>query len=351
MNPSTTSQQRMNPQFFFTLFGCALLIGLVLSINFGAYALTWRDWQDIAASIIGQNNTAATTVFWQIRVPRVILATVVGAGLGMVGSALQDLFRNPMADPGLLGVSSGSALAVGVVMVLGSVLFPSFAKTLSIFTYPAAAFIGGVVVTWLIYRLGSSNQGVSVQMMLLAGIAINVLCESMIAILNYIANDEQLRQFNNWRMGSLAGQSWIVVIMCSSLVAISALILLPCARGLNLMALSEADAKSMGINVVRLKQRIVVGATLAVGAVVSSAGMVMFVGLAAPHLVRLMCGPNQKYVMAGSMLLGAGLTLLADAFARQLISPAEIPLSIPLALLGAPLFIHLLRKAKQEHAL
>lgn len=264
MNVTSPNQQRLNPQVFFALSGLALLAGLLLSINFGAYTLTWGDWQDIFASIFGQEVTPATTVFWQIRLPRIILAIVVGAGLGMVGSALQGLFRNPMADPGLLGVSSGSALAVGVVMVLGGMLFPSFAKTLSIFTYPVAAFIGGVVVTWLIYRLGSSTQGVSVQMMLLAGIAINVLCESMIAILNYIANDEQLRQFNNWRMGSLAGQSWTVVIMCCTLIAVSAFLLLPCARGLNLMALSEADAKSMGINVVRLKQRIVAGATLAV---------------------------------------------------------------------------------------
>jgi iron complex transport system permease protein len=291
--------------------------------------------------------TEQQAVLWSIRLPRVVLAIVVGGGLGAAGAAMQALFRNPLADPSLTGVSGGAALAATSVIVMGALIIPGLARSLGVATLPVAAFAGGLVVSVVVYRLATRSGHTSIAALLLAGVAMNALAEAGIGMFTYIANDEQLRNVTFWRLGSVAGATWPVLACVGPVIALAAALLIAQARAYDALALGEAEARYLGVPVERLKALTLVCCALAAGTAVAVSGMVLFVGLVAPHLVRLACGPGHRVVVPGGMLVGAILVVAADALARTLVAPAELPLGVFTALLGAPFFVVLLLRQRE----
>ena len=247
-----------------------------------------------------------------------------------------------MADPALIGVSSGAALAVSLAIVLGETLVFSFFLLNKTFFLPIAAFFGGLVATIFIYRIGKRKDDSNVATMLLAGIAVNAFVGAGIGLMSFIATDTQLRNITFWSLGSLGGVTWTSVVVSVPLILISVFFLLRLSRSLNVILLGEAEARHLGVNTERLKWQAICLVALTVGAAVAVSGAIGFVGLVVPHLLRLLTGADHRYLLANSALLGANLILSADILARTIIAPAEIPIGIVTALVGAPFFIWLL---------
>ncbi len=281
-----------------------------------------------------------------IRGPRVVLGAILGAGLAVAGAAMQGLFRNPLADPGLIGVSAGAALAAVAAIVLGPTLFAARAGTLGLWLLPLAAFGGGLVATLLVSRLGTRAGVTSVATLLLSGVAITALCGAMTGLLIFMADDRQVRDITFWTLGSLAGSRWPQVPVALVMVLLPALALLRLARPLNALTLGEREAFHLGLRVETAKRAAVGLSAVAVASGVAMAGPVGFVGLVVPHLIRLAAGADHRIVLPGAALLGAALTVLADLGARSLAAPAELPLGVLTALLGAPFFLWLLRRGE-----
>ncbi|MBN0989209.1 FecCD family ABC transporter permease [Amphritea pacifica] len=291
------------------------------------------------------DDSVASQVFWQLRLPRLLLTLLAGALLAITGAAAQSLFRNPLADPGLIGISAGAALSAGGMMVL---LLGSSVYLLGGLMLPLAAFAGGVLTTLLVARLSVTLQGVSVTNMLLCGIAINAIALAGLGGLKYLAGDQQLRQLSFWLLGSLNHSRWqdLLVLLVA---AVPVLWLLPrYGQKLNLLLLGEQQAGLLGLNVVRCKRLMILLIALGVGAVVALTGIIGFVGLVVPHLVRLLTGPDNRRLLPLSALLGAVLLTVADSVSRLLVSPAELPVGIVTALVGGPFFLLLLTRRKRE---
>lgn len=327
--------------------GLVLAGVLVFSAGQGAYGLPLRELPGVFAASWqgGGERGAAELVFFNIRLPRLLLGLCAGAALGMAGALMQGLFRNPLADPGLIGVSSGAALAAGVTIVLGASWFPDLPRALGSWTLVLMAFGGGLAVTALIYALSRGEGGTRVGLMLLAGIAVNALAGAGLGLLSFLASDEQLRSLQFWLLGSLGGARWSAVQLVAALCVLALALGLPLARTLNALALGESQAVLLGVRVERIKRRVIVVTALAVGAVTATTGIIGFIGLVAPHMVRLVAGPDHRWVLPGSALLGASLVLVADAVARTVAAPAELPLGVLTALVGVPFFLLLLRGA------
>nr|WP_245644797.1 iron ABC transporter permease [Hydrogenophaga flava] len=326
-----------------------LLATLLWSAGRGAYGLPLSDLPGVIARALTGATDAATDgadlVFFNIRLPRLLLGLCAGAALGMAGALMQGLFRNPLADPGLIGVSSGAALAAGITIVLGAAWFPELPRALGSWTLVLMAFGGGLGVTALIYLLSRGEGGTRVGLMLLAGIAVNALAGAGLGLLSFLASDEQLRSLQFWLLGSLGGARWSAVQLVAALSLLALALGLPLARTLNALALGEAQAVLLGVPVERIKRRVIVVTALAVGVVTATTGIIGFIGLVAPHMVRLAAGPDHRWVLPGSALLGASLVLAADAVARTVAAPAELPLGVLTALVGVPFFLLLLRGA------
>jgi iron complex transport system permease protein len=282
------------------------------------------------------------SVMMVIRLPRVVAGLLIGSSLAVAGASIQGLFRNPLADPGLIGISSGSALAAAIMIVLGNRLLGGFIATFGEWALPLAAFAGGFVTTLLIYRLSTIGSKTSVLTMLLAGIAINALGGAGIGLLTFIATDDQLRDLTFWSLGSLGRANWAMIGAMVPFMAVALLPLPFLARSLNAFLLGESEAGHLGINVERIKVLVVVLVALAVGAGVAVAGMIGFVGLVVPHLIRLTLGPDHRILLPASALLGASLLLIADLLARTIAVPAEVPIGIVTVLVGGPFFLWLL---------
>lgn len=324
-----------------------LLIAVMLaSVALGPVTIPGGEVLRVLGVQLGLPITDVTpqhqAVIMSIRLPRTVLGVLVGAGLAVAGAAMQGLFRNPLADPGLIGVSAGSALAAVAVIVLGNQGLGFLTETLGIFSLPLAAFLGGLSTTLLVYRLSSQEGRTSVTTLLLAGIAINALCGAGTGLLTYLADDQQLRTLTFWSMGSLGGATWASVLGVAPFMLVPLLCLPPLARTLNALLLGEAEAGHLGIPVERMQRLIVCLAALAVGAAVAVSGVIGFVGLVVPHLLRLALGPDHRTLLPGAALLGGSLLLLADLLARTVVTPAELPIGILTALLGGPFFLGLL---------
>lgn len=288
-------------------------------------------------------DTPQQLVFLNIRLPRLLLAAAAGAGLALAGALMQGLFRNPLADPGLVGISSGAALAAGLTIVLGPAWFPALPHALGSWTLMLTAFAGGLAVTGFIYRFAQGPTGTHVALMLLAGVAVNALAGAGLGYLNFMATDEQLRNIQFWLLGSLGGARWSAVALVTTVVALCCAAALAWARPLNAIALGEAQAALLGVHVERTKRAAVLITALAVGAITATTGIIGFVGLVAPHWVRLLTGPDHRVVLPCSALLGAALVLAADAVARTVVQPAELPLGVLTAAIGGPMFLWMLR--------
>lgn len=289
-------------------------------------------------------------VLWVIRLPRVVLAVLVGAALGLSGAAMQGLFRNPLADPSLLGISAGASLAAVAVIVLENRFLASLsaAAGLGSFLLPLAAFGGAVLTTLFVYGVARRGGQVLVSTMLLVGVATNGLAGAITGIFTYAATDAQLRSLTFWGLGSLGGASWPVVGTLAAFVGLPLLALPRLGKALNLLALGEVPAAHLGLPVARVKWQVIGLTTLAVGASVALVGIIGFLGFLVPHVVRRLGGPDHRLVLPASALGGALVLVLADTLARTAVAPAELPIGILTALLGAPVFLWLvLRESRQ----
>jgi iron complex transport system permease protein len=285
-------------------------------------------------------------VLFSIRLPRIAMAAIVGALLATAGTLLQGLFRNPLADPALVGISSGAALAAASTIVIGDRVLAHSDIKLPIETLPLAAFVGALAITIILYRVATREGRTSIATLLLGGLAIGALANAGIGLLVFLADDRQLRDINFWMLGSLAGATWTKVLAIFPFLAVTGLIAPLIARGLDLLVLGEAEAFHSGIAVERLKRICIVLVAAATGAAVSISGVIGFAGIVVPHLLRLAIGPGHRLLLPASALLGAVLLLVADTFARMLAAPAELPIGIVTAVIGAPFFLVLLLRQR-----
>jgi len=331
-----------------------LLLGAAgASLALGAVTITPGQVAAILADQVGLSlpwafETRQALVLTAIRVPRVLLAIGVGGGLAVSGAVMQGLFRNPLADPGLIGVSSGASLAAVVTIVLSSTLLGAWSDWLGAFLLPAAAFGGGVIATLIVYRLATRNGQTSVTTMLLAGIAINALGGAGTGLMIFIADDDQLRDLTFWTLGSLGGATWTQLAVVGPCLLGGMLVAPLLARPLNALLLGESEARHLGIRTERVKTLVVLLAAGVVGAAVAVSGIIGFVGLVVPHLLRLSVGPDHRVLVPGSALLGGTLLLGADLLARTIVAPAELPIGIVTALVGAPFFLWLLLRDRKR---
>lgn len=327
------------------LLGCGVITGLAV----GAATIPWTDLPALFLHKLGWSGHEAdhALVFWELRLPRVLLAVLVGATLSVAGAMMQGLFRNPLADPGLVGVSSGAALGAVVMIVLGErLVFLDFLR--GPYLIPAAALLGAWMVTWLILQLGSSHGATSVATLLLAGIAINAFAGAIIGLCTFLASDSQLRALNFWMLGSLGAASWSNLLLTLPFCLILLIVAPGTARALNALSLGEAESAHLGFQPERLKMGIILLTSVGVGGCVAQTGMIGFVGLVVPHLLRLTIGPDHRWLLPCSAVLGAGLLVIADTLARNVVAPAEMPIGIITAAVGAPFFMMLLWQQKKS---
>jgi len=281
----------------------------------------------------------------QIRLPRTLMAALIGATLAVAGVMMQGLFRNPLADPSLIGVSSGASAGASFVIVLGASVIGGH-ELLGVSAVALGAFVGAVAATFLVYRLAASESGTSVATMLLAGIAISALAGALNSFFSFIADNHMLRQISLWQMGSLSSASWPRVFLAAVVFGTLFLWIPRYAAALNALLLGESEARHLGIDVDRVKIHIIVVVALAVGFCVALTGTIAFVGLITPHTVRLVIGPDHRGLIPCSMLAGAILLVIADAVSRFLLAPGELPIGVVTALLGAPFFLSLLHRRR-----
>lgn len=329
----------------FGLLFLALAVASTVSLATGAVSLSSSQ---VFNTLIGYFDTALITELHQrivvldIRLPRLVLAALVGAALASSGAAIQGLFRNPLADPTLIGVSGGAALGAVAVIVLGSTLLQGWTQTMGLWALPVAAFLGGLAVTFIIYKIATQAGQTSVATLLLAGIAINAIAMAGIGVLTYMADDAQLRSLTFWSMGSLAQANWDELKIAAPFIFIPVLLMPFFAKALNGFLMGEAVAGHLGFPVVWVKRGIIILSALAVGSAVAVSGTIGFIGLVVPHLLRLSIGPDHRFLLPASALAGALLLVIADMLARTVVAPAELPIGLIMSLIGGPFFLALL---------
>ena len=308
---------------------------MIYSANSGALKLSFIQLMNMSF------DDPLWNIWCNIRLPRIILAIIVGMALASAGAVMQGLFRNPLADPGLLGISSGASLMVGI-----TILFPAvFPPIMMLYGKMVAAFAGSLFICALIY-LYSLNEQCNLAKMILLGVAINAIIGAVMGGLSYISDESQLRQISLWSMGHLGKGSWDLVIVSLSLIFPALLCLIKLAHELNILQLGDEDAHYLGINVERTKRYLLLLCAVLIGASVAVSGIIAFVGLVVPHMIRLQIGANHKWLIPGSALGGACLLLLADTLARTLVAPTEIPVGLLTSLIGGPYFLWLILRHK-----
>jgi len=289
-------------------------------------------------------TSAQESVVINIRIPRIILAVLVGCSLAVSGGALQGLFRNPLVDPGLIGVSSGAAVAVASMVIFGKPLMKVIPEFMGLYILAVAAFCGGITASFIVLKMSEMTGRANVMNMILSGIAINSIAVAGIGLLNFLSNDQQMRTITFWSLGSLGGATWLSLMVISPFIIGMTYLTVRKARELNVLALGEREAGHLGINIEKLKKQVVLISAISVGAAVSVSGIIGFLGLVVPHLARLIIGPDHRALIPISALLGAILMIISDIFARMIVSPAELPIGILTSLIGGPFFIFLILK-------
>lgn len=334
-----------------------LIVGLILAASFsmslGAVKIPVTDVMLILLKKIGlfPNKTVDMQhegVMNIVRIPRVLLGLLVGAALGISGTAIQGIFRNPLAEPGLIGISSGASLMAVIIIVLEISLLSSLSNLLGYYLLAFGAFSGAGIAALIVYQISRNDGKSNVATMLLAGIAINALAGALTGLITFAADDQQLRNITFWMLGSLGGATWETVIAVTPFILIPVLVLPRLGKALNAFALGEVQAAQLGLKVGLIKRNIVILATMAVGAAVSVSGIIGFVGLLVPHTIRLIIGVDNKHVLPASAMFGALMLTLADMLCRTVIAPIELPIGVITALLGTPLFLYILIKDKKK---
>ena len=328
----------------------AAIVGLmlILAVIALAYGPAGWDWRLAFAWPFSPETFGFTElqlqVVMQIRLPRLFIAILIGAVLAQSGTATQSLCRNPLAEPSIIGISAGAAVCAVAVIAFS----PRFGYSPDAIL-PYAAFAGALLTTCLVYLLANRNGDMQVITLILVGVAINALAMALIGLFSFYADDNSLRLINYWTLGSLAGATWPGILQALPLLLLSLGGLYWRQSQINILLLGESEAKYLGIDTVRLKREIIVWVALGIGAAVALAGMIGFVGLVMPHIARLLVGPNLKQMLPLAMLLGALMLLLADWLAKVLVAPAELPIGIITALIGAPLFVYLLLEQQRSN--
>lgn len=323
-----------------------LVVAAALAVVVGPMAVSLSDIAALATGRGAEVDAATRIVVEEIRLPRVVFAAVIGAALAVSGAAMQGLFRNPLADPGLIGISGGAACGAVSVIVLGHRLLPLLPAWIAPWLLAMAAFGGCLTATLLMLRLSLHDGHPVVATMLLAGVAINALAGALTAFIVFLADDQQMRDVTFWLLGSLGAASWPKVGVVAPVVLVGMAVLPFVARALNGLLLGEAEASHLGYDVERTKWLVILLSTVMVGVAVAFSGIIGFVGLVIPHAVRLIAGPDHRFLLPASALLGAALLIAADTLARCVVAPAELPIGILTALIGAPFFLLLLVRTK-----
>jgi iron complex transport system permease protein len=332
-------------KFFFTALVILLIIVLLLAIAFGAVHIQLADMFSSLKHFFSGENPANIHegVFIQLRLPRVLLCAITGAILAVSGVLMQGLFRNPIVEPGLTGTSAGAAFGASVVFVLGAKLSPELKTYVGPLLVPIFAFAGGMLATYTVYSLAKNTSRLSVMSLLLIGIAINAVGLSGTGFMSYIARDPQARSITFWNLGTFSGAAWLQVFIVGGISAIIFILAFRLSKQLNALLLGEEEAGYIGVDTNRLKKRVMILNTIMVSVATAFVGVISFMGLIVPHLLRLLIGSDNKKLLPASMIAGALLLTLADMGARLLLAPAEIPIGIITSLVGAPIFIILLK--------
>ncbi len=317
----------------------ALPIAFLLAVCLGATPISLAD-------VFTAGESRARLVIEQIRLPRALLAALVGAMLGICGATTQGLFRNPLADPSLIGVTAGAAAGAAVMIFFAGEMVAQ-PGVLGLGVVSIGAFVGGAAAVILVYRIATGREGTSVATMLLAGIAITAIAGGLTSLIEFFANNEMLRRISLWRMGGLDGANTTRVMLAAVFATLIMFTLPRFSTALNALLLGESEARHLGISVQRTKASIVVLVALGVAISVALAGTISFVGLIVPHIIRLLIGPDHRYLLPVSAIGGAILLLLADTVSRTIVAPIELPVGLVTAFLGAPFFISLLRQRQR----
>ncbi|MBC7831385.1 MAG: iron ABC transporter permease [Hyphomicrobium sp.] len=343
-----TNSRRFSASAVLMSFGVLLALAAFASLAVGPTGISIGSLPRAIAAALGHaadaNAAREQLVLIDIRLPRTLLAMLVGASLAMAGAMMQGMFRNPLADPALIGVSSGAALAAVATIALGHGIAAPVLQPLGVYVLPVAAFLGGIVTTGALVLVAGRHGQLMVGTLLLAGIAIAALTTALTGLIAFSSDDRELRDLTLWQLGSLGGANWPRVVAILPFVLLVLVLTPRLVRGLNGFLLGEAEAFHLGIDVERTKRDVVIVSAASVGAAVAVAGIIGFAGIVVPHIVRLLVGPDHRIVLPGSAMLGAVLMLLADIAARMLVRPAELPIGIVMAIIGAPLFLHLILK-------
>ncbi|WP_210466074.1 FecCD family ABC transporter permease [Rufibacter roseolus] len=337
---------RFNKQYqrLYPVLVLLLVVVTLLSIRFGAVQISLLEMNSALSQVFSQpeNLNLNERIFLEIRLPRALLTVVVGATLAVGGVLMQSLFRNPIVEPGLVGTSSGAAFGAALYFVLGSV----FNFGTGEWTLPLAACAGGVLATGLVFTLAQSKETgkSSIVGLLLTGIAINALFLSGVGFMSYIARDPQARSITFWTLGTLSGANWHSVGIVGAVSITCILVALRHTKHLNALMIGEEEAQYLGVNLKKLKFTILLINVVMVAVATSFTGVISFVGLIVPHLLRLLQGSDNRVLVIGSALMGGILLSLADLAARLLLQPAELPIGIVTSAVGVPVFLLLLRK-------
>lgn len=338
-----------------TVIALAVLLVITMTISMTTGASGASAWTIIGGwfGLVPESAVQAVrdhAVIYNIRLPRMILGVLIGAALAVSGLLMQGLFRNPLADPGLVGVSAGAGLGAVGIIVLGTTMLAPLTALLGIYALQIASFTGGLITTFILYRVATRSGQTAIATMLLAGIALGALAGAATGVMVYIANDSQLRDLTFWGLGSLSGANW-TKIMASGPIIVAALVVSAfLGKGLNALTLGEATAGHLGVRVQSFKRVVIVAVAAATGASVAVSGGIGFVGIVVPHLLRLVIGPDHRYLLPASALLGASFLLMADAVSRLIVAPAELPIGIVTAAVGGPFFLWILLRKRAAFA-
>ena len=329
------------------LAGCAALVALAVVLGVGIGAVRIAPW-DTVRILLGHAGLATSVdpqqdaILWAIRLPRVLLGILVGGALAVSGAALQGIFRNPLADPTIVGVASGASVGAVAAILLG----------LSGAVYGGiqlAAFVGGMIAVLVVYALARQDGRAETVTLVLVGVAVTAIAGAAVGLMIASADDDELRDIVFWSLGSVGGATWTLVLATAPFVAVGAAAALTQTRALDLLSLGEREAAHLGVEVERVRILLVVALALATSAAVAAAGIVAFIGLIVPHVIRLVGGPSHRVVLTASFLAGGAAVALADLVARTVVAPVELPLGVVTALVGGPLFLWLVLRTRQSH--
>lgn len=329
-----------------------LLIGVAsISLKLGAYSFEDSSlWQIFKNELSGNGLVSEMDhyVLFNVRLPRIVMAILMGSAFAVSGTCLQGMFKNPLATPNLIGVTSGASLFAAIGIVLGGYFRSYLPDVLNYSLISIMAFIGAILTMTFVYRMSTTRRKTNVVVMLLAGVAISALAGAVTGFLTYLTDDEQLRDLTFWTLGSLGGATWLKNGILVIVIFFSYILLLNKGKALNAMMLGEEDATHLGIPVEKVKKRIIILTALMVGTCVAFAGAIGFVGLIVPYILRLIFKSNYNIILPLSAVVGSILLLIADTISRTIVAPSEMPIGILTAFLGAPIFIAILIRFKKN---